>query len=126
MEKSDIALCTLPSFFIFLMRKKHCVDPTKKLPFFTRKFSKSGHILAFAEHEGPHNILAPKTAFKDLNHVFAGERGPQLQKMSGTRLPRTGTPNIGDPNTTLDQVVFLRRVVIRNFVLGCENTVWQS
>ena len=30
-EKSDIALCTLPSFFIFLMRKQHCVDPTKKL-----------------------------------------------------------------------------------------------
>ena len=31
LEKSDIALCTLPSFFIFLMRKQHCVDPTKML-----------------------------------------------------------------------------------------------
>ena len=97
LEKSDIALCTLPSFFIFLMRKQHCVDPTKKLTqcwlwdCFWKNISPS-HVLSRKEQSYPFfSDKSTKCCFQDCEVTFLKWRDQpnvELQNGASNLLPK--------------------------------------
>ena len=97
LEKSDIALCTLPSFFIFLMRKQHCVDPNKNfdtmltLRLFLKNISPN-HVLSRKEQSYPFFFYkSTKCCFQDCEATFLKWRDQpnvELQNGASNFLPK--------------------------------------